>query len=538
MPTPAADWVSFDADTTEGLDLLGLRAPVQAIGNELFNGVTTVTPKLRYFSVLAWIIWRYARARLPDAWTPFVEFAAAQEAAVVMANLLQDRTIVNLVGANAARKRLDSGRKTLPLSKLVQNIAFNIYISSSRDLHLTHVTDSGFNGITKDRGLPLAEAFDKVVSISSYADRLRRQPTLERVPREELETFPRSISLDRIPAEEKAVLIEALMPVRPEKDEWHRLENYALLLWLSQTKGSAAEEADVFAAALEPPEDVPASLRPLLNRWLTYIVRDSLAVTHEAVFEAVMHEVDVKSAARGGPALAADVVGTLLAATSEHDEALRQFGLLQQGETVASLSFNQLRERIQHKCRRRESISDGLRRWHGGLSEVELYDVALEAGVGSAALLPVAWCLAAHRTEPAIQQPGTLGHELLQTGEFYKIGLRDVVLPKIESFARENPPLLAVMGELITRTVQQHLRTAWTRFAAREAKDVSVLVADVQTWSRNAEKGFEAGRTDSRLWTAIGWLDQLGLIDDDGLTAAGRRALERCLKTVDGRHHA
>jgi hypothetical protein len=263
MPHPAPDWVSFDADATDGLDLLGLRAPVQAIGNELFNGVTTVTPKLRYFSVVAWIIWRYAQAQLPDAWTPFVQFAAVQEAAIVMANLLQDRNILNLVGANAARTRLDSGRKTLPLSKLVQNIAFNIYISSSRDLHLTHVMDSGFNGITKDRGLPLAEAFEKVVSAGSYANRLRRQPTPERVPREELEELPKSIALDPIPAEEKAVLIDALMPPRPEKDEWQRLENYVLLLWLAQTKGAAVEEADVFAAALEPPENAPASLRSL-----------------------------------------------------------------------------------------------------------------------------------------------------------------------------------------------------------------------------------------------------------------------------------
>jgi hypothetical protein len=87
MPNPVPDWISFEADATDGLDLLGLRAPVQAIGNELFNGVTTVTPKLRYFSVVAWIIWRYAQARLPDAWTPFVQFAAAQEAAIVMATV-------------------------------------------------------------------------------------------------------------------------------------------------------------------------------------------------------------------------------------------------------------------------------------------------------------------------------------------------------------------------------------------------------------------------------------------------------------------
>lgn len=49
MPAPTPDWVSFDASKTQGLDLLlGLRAPVQATGNELTNGLTSVTPKLRY----------------------------------------------------------------------------------------------------------------------------------------------------------------------------------------------------------------------------------------------------------------------------------------------------------------------------------------------------------------------------------------------------------------------------------------------------------------------------------------------------------
>jgi hypothetical protein len=50
MAQPAPDWISFEADKSEGLDLLGLRAPVQHIGNQRFDGVTTVTPKLRYLS--------------------------------------------------------------------------------------------------------------------------------------------------------------------------------------------------------------------------------------------------------------------------------------------------------------------------------------------------------------------------------------------------------------------------------------------------------------------------------------------------------
>jgi hypothetical protein len=232
MPQLAPDWVSFDADKTQGLDLLGLRAPVQAIGNDLFNGVTTVTPKLRYMSLITWIIWRYSQARLPEAWTPFAEFASAQEAAIVMANLLRDRNTVNLVGANEGRKRIDKGQKTLPLSQLVQNIAFNIYVSSSRQLNLTHLRDSGFSGLIEDRGLKLARAFDRIISQYDYGSRLARRPVFDRAPRTELEQLSRHVFLDRIPSEERSILIDALMPVSPEDEEWQRLRTRRYLLAL------------------------------------------------------------------------------------------------------------------------------------------------------------------------------------------------------------------------------------------------------------------------------------------------------------------
>lgn len=137
MIQPAPDWISFDAKT-EGLDLLGLRAPVQRIGNQLFDGITTVTRKLRYLSVLTWIVHRYSEARLPDAWQSFVRFAEAQEAMIVMANRLKSRTILNLVGVTKADALLDAGQRTLPLGRLAQNIAFNIYVTASRQLRRSH----------------------------------------------------------------------------------------------------------------------------------------------------------------------------------------------------------------------------------------------------------------------------------------------------------------------------------------------------------------------------------------------------------------
>jgi hypothetical protein len=529
MPQPIPDWVSFDADETEGLDLLGLRAPVQAIGNELFNGVTTVTPKLRYLSLISWIIWRYSQARLPDAWTPFEQFASAQEAAVVIANLMHDRSIINMVGANAGRTRLDENKKNLELSKLVQNIAFNIYVSSSRDLNITHQTESGFNGITKDRGLPLARAFDGVISKCSYGNHLSKNPKLDKIPRSDLEELSKVISFDRIPADEKTILIDALMPSSPEKEEWHRLETYALLLWLTGEKAAEVGEDDVFEAALEPPLAIPASLRPILDGWLKYIIRDVLAVTHEAVFESIMQQVDVQSAARGGPALAADVVASLLTDTEEYNEALREFDLLKKRESVEALTFKQLRQRVVAGCGGQESYSNGLKRWRGGLSEIDLYDAALESTIRSAVLLPVTWCLAAHRVSPVTAETSK---DILSIGGIFQIGLGDVVIPKVEEFEREDRNILDVMAALITRTAQQHLRVAWTRLAPPEGKDVSVLVADVETWSRNEDHGFQAGRTDSRLRVAISWLRQLGLLDEDGLTSAGEHALKRCLTTL------
>ena len=66
-----------------------------------------------------------------------------------MANILHDKSTRNLVGVGKAGDLLTKGRRTVPLQRLVQNIAFNIYVSASRQLNLTHEMDSGFKA---DRG--------------------------------------------------------------------------------------------------------------------------------------------------------------------------------------------------------------------------------------------------------------------------------------------------------------------------------------------------------------------------------------------------
>ena len=532
MPIPAPSWITFAADKTQGLDLLGLRAPVQSIGNGLLNGLTSVTPKLHYLSIQCWIMWRYLEARLPNDSAAFQKFAAAQEATIAMAGVLRDRTTVNIVGANKARTLVNSESRMLPLDPLVQNIALNIYASATRQLGLMLESPNGVDALTKERGLELAQAFNANIAATAYSQRLTKRPKLDRIARRDVEELSEVLSLTVLSQREKTILINAILPAQPvNASENQRLASFALILWLSSYLAAAPDEYDVFRAACRPPRKLPNIFDETLDGWLGYTIRDLVAVAHEAVLEAVMAEVDAGSARDGAPPSAAAVVGALLDATDEHNDVLRQFGLLGKNESVRRVSFNQIADRVTQLCADRETSKSGLVRWREGLFESDLYDATLQAGAASAALLPVAWCLCSHRVSPSPAGASAALRKLLSIGEMFQIGLQDVILPKLQEYRQRNPPFLEVMSDLIVRTIQQHLRVAWSRFASPTGKDVSVLIADLESWTRN--NGFAAGRTKSRLAVAIDWLQQLALINENGITASGERILDRALATLE-----
>ena len=71
-----------------GLDLTGLRLPVQSIGNDLLDGITTITPSVRYVSFYSWIVLSYLSVRRPDNWASFRSFGEQIETAIAIGNML------------------------------------------------------------------------------------------------------------------------------------------------------------------------------------------------------------------------------------------------------------------------------------------------------------------------------------------------------------------------------------------------------------------------------------------------------------------
>ena len=71
--------VTSEARPVGGMDLLGLRAPAESFAQRQLDGVTTVTPTIRYLSLRCWLIHRYIELRGPRDPRIFGSFAAAAQ---------------------------------------------------------------------------------------------------------------------------------------------------------------------------------------------------------------------------------------------------------------------------------------------------------------------------------------------------------------------------------------------------------------------------------------------------------------------------
>ena len=523
------EWVDSGTKLVHGLDLLGLRLPVQVLGTALFDGVTTITPSVRYLSVLCWTIYVYGKARRPDSWEDFTEFAARVEAAVAVGNMLVDDTIVGIIGATEARKVAGAEDDPIALRKLVSQLATSIYSNPSEQLGLTQSRGDSFPGLTRERGLALAGLFADDVQSTALGQQLSKGSAPESVARNVLEEFGQIVTFNRIPDAETAVLIEAILPRNPRPKERPRLQTYACLLALAEQLGAIPRERDLFDEVETLERTLPEIFEGVLDGWVRYRVRDLIAYVHEVAFREIVVTLKQESERQSGAIKASQVLERLRASADDQTEALKDLLLVGPGEDVRALSFRTLNERCINAFGSDVSERGGLRRSDGRLRESRIIEIAASAGAGVLALVPVSWSLAVWRSEPWEDyseesfEGGTAG--------WSRIGLFEVIRPAVRRYLEEDWSLQDVIADLAYRTAEQHLDIAWSRMATDSAHDVAVFLSDADSWHARG-RDFSPGRTASRILQATNWLRQLGLLDDDGLTPAGRDVLNRCLETM------
>lgn len=523
------EWINSGAVITGGLDLLGLRLPVQFIGGTLLDGVTTVTPSVRYLAFRAWLIHRYGQRGGADNWQTFTDFAARVESALVLGNLIEDPSIGGLIGSDQALERLAFGDTQVQLSSLVKSPASTIYTGPSDQLGISKSRGNAVPALVLERGLPLARAVDQRLTTVRFIERLMREDDLNVASIDDLRELGSKVRIDRIPDDERDLLLAAIMPSDPRPTERNRIKTYAALLALATQQKAAPSEAKFFDVACSPERFGEPLIDQVADGWVTYCVRDAIAVTQEGVLAAVMGEVLGQP---DGGLSGVDrnvVIEALMERVEEHDSALRDLNLLTFGESVADLTFRALEDRL----RSRLFVADatpGVVRWSDSLIEPLLYRRALKSSAGALSLAVVAWVMAGFRVGDAVREDSQDYRSLSHQGR-RRQGMREVVLSELDRFRREDRPLREVAADMALRTVQQHLQITWSRLQVDLRRDVALLTAEGNKWFARG-KGFVAGRTASRIQQALGWLHQLKLIDANGVTADGEIVLRRALTVL------
>jgi hypothetical protein len=525
---PPPEWVEKEAQEITGLDLLGLRAPVNAIGYAFLDGVTTISPMVRYIALRAWTTHLYLELRLPDSRSDFLEFATRVEAAVVIGNLLDNPNAAGLIGSEAGQKIVEEGARSIELRPLVKQPATNIYLGPSTQIGVAFQREKGIAGLTEERGLPLAELLDESLAGTAFAKKLRKNPKIEKLSREELEEVGAAFPIDSPSKKEREFLLSAILPARPRsEEEANRAISYGILLEIASEAGKI-EELDILDYAINPDCALLPKYTKWLDGWACYLIRDMLAVVHECAFAAMLYGLQEA----GGDDRAAQGLGLLSAMLGNDAEikaSLKGLDLLPKGRKPLDAPLSELARLVDELTvtKRRGMIP----RWEG-LGEQDVIDAAWDEGIEALAMLPVAWLLAQARVGKGEDNQQILTDYLSVQG-WARIGLEQVVLPGLNDMLRRGITIREAMGELAMRTMDQHVRIAWSRLAVDPRRDVASLTVDGDMWSLRKGKEFRAGRTASRLIQAIGWLRQLGLVDNKGCTEEGKRHLDRVRSLVD-----
>jgi len=524
------EWIDSGAEIKNGLDLLGLRLPVQFIGGSLLDGITSVTPSIRYLALRAWLIRQYGQSGQPDSMELFSRFAARIESAVVLGNLLQDMSVGGLIGPDEAKKRIDAGSDQVEISALVVTPASTIYTGPSDQLNITRPRKDKVPGLVDVRGVPLAESVNKKLSLIPVVDHLLTHRDIERVPVEDLKELGAAMRIDQVPDDECELLLVALIPAQPLRGEHARIGTYAGLLTLASKLKARPSEYDFFETVCAGVHFEEPLLDHVADGWANYCVRDAIAITLEAVLAAVVGEIS-SDEDRGLFGIDRNaVVSALMERVGEHDSALQDLELLDRGESITQLRFREFEDRMRSRILSDDGGKSGFCRWSGKLIEPLLYKRALKSGAGALSLGLVAWLMASIRVGGAVAKNAEEGGKLSYQG-WRRVGLLDVILPELDRFRRENRPVREVVSEFAYRAVQQHLQIAWSRLQVDLQRDVALLTAEGNKWFSRGKR-FNAGRTKSRIPEALSWLHQLKLIDADGLTADGSLVLGRAMKVL------
>lgn len=233
-----------------GEDHLGIRSVGISIADHLQSGVTSITPRARYWAFFAWVLHDFIQNVSEEKTVKnFKRYLKRQEWFFILANIAEaEERGVTTSGVIGSTKGNDVWKKPQdsfePFYEYVKDSfgGYGTYRNVMKIVGVTMVGDEAqgvqIDRVTKPSGIQLAEAFEQSIKGTEYYQKYRL--TNNRVPRSVLMEYGQVASLDRLKdtnSKDYKLLRELFMP-NETKQPRHELRKQSFLYYMTIIKQS------------------------------------------------------------------------------------------------------------------------------------------------------------------------------------------------------------------------------------------------------------------------------------------------------------
>lgn len=490
-----------------GLDPLGIQNSGILLYQSLVPGISNVTLRMRYYGFYCWVSETYARQGAStdfDAWKSWVRRAEALYALVsaqageggvggidwANRRLAEDEKLIDFAGA------ADADGSQRPYLRQSLGVFGGAYYTQMAEMELFTLNRHGIQVATRDLGKQAAAVFGQAIG-PELAKLLKQKMVDGRVTVAELEKLaPITPSQIEIESDERA-FYDSLLFARDEEPESDARSRAATLLLVLDTaracEGRPGPE-DVRWHLFDPPADaLPDHLEAQRLKWEAYQCQDLMQVASAALLAWAIALINSDSRGR----TLAEIHDEVVLSLGEHEE-----------EDFAASWFEM-----------RHSIHSGDFPFQDSWNRL----TSARGSPADKAATAVRLMAALHqRYADRSDLAQAAQHGLPKRGTAYSLRTE---IDWLES-GEETPVAVHIADYIIERVVRRHSWVAMQKL--RRQRDYTFLFE--QREGRLVYlSAYQPVATTPRLAPAIQFLDDIHLLDEDGLTDMGAQVLESAL---------
>lgn len=289
--------------SVEGQDHLGIRSVGIAMAEQLQSGITSITPRARYWAFFAWVLHDFIQ-HVPKEKTMdhFKTYLKRQEWFYILANIAEaeERGVSThqLIGVSKGMESWRKGSELFDVEyRYIQNSlgGYGTYRNVMKVLGVTIVGDEEagvqIDRLTDPTGRALAEAFEQTICETTYYQQYRLTDTP--VPREVIVEYGKAAALDRLKdlqAHDRPLLINIFMPSEPKTvGQAYRRKSMAYYMHIIQhAKGERLTftmlQDVMFDELFDGRLVVPNKIHPVAIGWEIYQARQLFTYSLETMW--------------------------------------------------------------------------------------------------------------------------------------------------------------------------------------------------------------------------------------------------------------